>query len=182
MSALAESVRAALGERVLAVTAGFGPVTVDVTPDAWLEALTAARDAGATYADFLSGYDDGDAGIAVLAHLAGPDASDHLLLRTRVAREGGRLPSASGLMRGLAWHERETAEMLGVAFDGGDPRRLLLPPAVEGHPLRKEFALTERVRRPWPGAVEPAEAAGGRPRRRQLPPGVLESWLPRDPS
>src|SRR4051812_25870815 len=58
-------------------------------------------------------------------------------------------------------------------------RPLLLPPAFEGHPLRKDFVLASRVAKSWPGAKEPGEsdqdlhAERSSPgRRRMLPPGV----------
>jgi len=40
------------------------------------------------------------------------------------------------------WHERETAEMYGITFNGHpDPRKLLLPDYWNVHPLRKDFPL-----------------------------------------
>jgi len=40
------------------------------------------------------------------------------------------------------WHERETAEMFGIIFNGHpDPRKLLLPENWEVHPLRKDFSV-----------------------------------------
>jgi NADH-quinone oxidoreductase subunit C len=40
------------------------------------------------------------------------------------------------------WHERETAEMFGVVFNGHpDPRKLLLPENWSIHPLRKDFSV-----------------------------------------
>ncbi len=40
------------------------------------------------------------------------------------------------------WHERETAEMFGIAFNNHpDPRKLLLPDEWNVHPLRKDFPL-----------------------------------------
>jgi NADH-quinone oxidoreductase subunit C len=40
------------------------------------------------------------------------------------------------------WHERETAEMFGINFNGHpDPRKLLLPEHWEAHPLRKDFSV-----------------------------------------
>ena len=40
------------------------------------------------------------------------------------------------------WHERETAEMFGIVFNGHpDPRKLLLPENWEVHPLRKDFSV-----------------------------------------
>jgi NADH-quinone oxidoreductase subunit C len=32
--------------------------------------------------------------------------------------------------------------------------KLLLPEQFEGHPLRKDFPLTTRLAKPWPGAEE----------------------------
>jgi NADH-quinone oxidoreductase subunit C len=97
------------------------------------------------------------------------------MLRTRVPREGGRLPTLTGVWAGAGWHERETHEMFGIGF-GGHPNLmpLLLPEGFEGNPLRKEFVLASRVARAWPGRKEPGEsdrdlasgAAASRPRRR----------------
>ena len=40
------------------------------------------------------------------------------------------------------WHERETAEMLGITFNNHpDPRKLLLPEEWTVNPLRKDFPL-----------------------------------------
>ena len=84
------------------------------------------------------------------------------------------LPTCSTLLAAAAWHERETAEMFGVVFDGHpDPRPLLLRTASQRPPLRKAASLRERVTTPYPGAQE----AGARTRRPQLPPGVRADWL-----
>jgi NADH:ubiquinone oxidoreductase subunit C len=82
----------------------------------------------------------------------------HLQVRAVVPREGGHLPTVSDLWAGANWHERETAELFGVGFDGHpNLAKLLLPEEFEGHPLRKEFALLTREAKPWPGAKEPGE-------------------------
>ena len=100
-----------------------------------------------------------------------------MLVRTRVPTEGPSLPSATTLWPGAAWHERETAEMFGVVFDGHpDLRPLLLREVTDPAPLRKATALAARVETKWPGAADPDE--GRRARRPQLPPGVRASWLP----
>ena len=63
-----------------------------------------------------------------------------VVLRVPVPRDGGAAPTVSDLLRTAEWHERETAEMFGVTFtDHPDPRKLLLPDDLEGHPLRKDF-------------------------------------------
>lgn len=176
MSAVVEAVQAGVGDSVLAVVPGFGPVTVDVAPLSWHEAVAAAAAAGATYADVLTAYDELELGFAVVVHLSTPDASDHVLLRTRVPRDRPEVATVVDLYRGLAWHERATHEMFGIGFVGNDDLSpLRTRPSLGAHPLRKDFVLAARVARPWPGEKDPAGHTG-RARRRTLPPGVPEGW------
>jgi NADH-quinone oxidoreductase subunit C len=164
--------------------AGAGAMTVAVTVPAaeWLALLELARDQlGCDFFDWLSAVDEAEAGVAVLAHVYSLAGRHHLLLRTVLAGDQPRLPTASGVYRGAAWHERETREMFGVTFDGHPgPGPLLLPDGFEGHPLRKDFPLATRATQEWPGAREPGEPAEpGQPlrgRRRAVPPGVPEGW------
>ncbi len=176
MSAVVAAVQAALGEAVVSVTPGFGPVTVDVEAGSWRQAVAAAAAAGATYADVLTAYDELELGFAVVAHVSTPDASDHVLLRTRVPREAAEVASVADVHRGFAWHERATHEMFGIGFVGNDDLSpLRIRPGLGAHPLRKDFVLTARVVRPWPGEKDPAGDTG-RARRRTLPPGVPDGW------
>ena len=176
-----------LGQEVIAGTDGAGTVVVDVPVRRWHDAGELARQVLLLdYLDWLSAVDqpDGDpAGLDVVLHLADSgEISRRLLLRTRVSEADLTLPSLTALWPGVAWHERETAEMFGVDFTGFDDgsglglRPLLLPDGFEGTPLRKSFVLAARAARPWPGAKEPGEsdATTGRApsRRRLLPPGV----------
>lgn len=165
----------------------FGQVTADVPAQQWLEVATRVRDddsLACRYFDWLSAYDDRDAGIAVVLHVWSNVHRHHLLLRTHVARDGGRLSSLTGVWPGANWHERETFEMFGVTFDA-HPNLvpLLLPEGFEGNPLRKDFVLASRVAKAWPGAKEPGESdhdTGAPGRRRIQPPGVPEpgEWGP----
>jgi len=167
----------------------FGVPVLDVAADAWVATLEAARDAGLTFFDWLSAVDEEEQGFSVVAHVADPTRRPvlHVLVRTRVGRTDPVLTSATAVYAGAAWHERETAEMFGIGFEGHpslDP--LLLPEGFEGHPLRKEFVLASRAAKPWPGAKEPGEGhegAASPSRRRLLPPGVPDpqTWGPRPP-
>ena len=56
------------------------------------------------------------------------------LWATDLPRDAARLPTIRGVFAGAAWHEREAAELFGVEFVGGDPRRLLLSPGFVGTP------------------------------------------------
>jgi NADH-quinone oxidoreductase subunit C len=143
--------------------------TVDVDADRWVEVAAELRHAGYDFFDWLSAYDDAESGLAVVARVWSVADRRGSMLRTRVPRAGGSLPTLTPLWAGAAWHERETAEMFGVAFTGHpDLRPLLLPDGFDGHPLRKEFVLASRVAKEWPGAKEPGESVAGR----KQPPGV----------
>jgi len=162
----------------------FDDLTVVVAPESWVATLTLLRDAcGLTYFDWLSAVDEGDStGFSVFCHLADPQSHRHLLVRTSLDADAPSLATATDVFRGAAWHERETHEMFGIDFPG-HPHLvpLLLSDEFVGHPLRKDFVLTARVSKTWPGAKEPGESGDGSPSRRKMqPPGVPgPSWGPR---
>jgi NADH-quinone oxidoreductase subunit C len=179
------------GEIAAAVTGSLPPgvrceadqdhgVTLDVAPEHWVAALTFARDGlDCDFFDWLTAVDEQEQGFCVVVHLYSLTGRHHLLVRTLVPRAKPSLPTASGLYRGAAWHERETHEMFGVVFEGHPGLApLLLPGGFEGHPLRKDFALAARAAKDWPGAKEPGERDVPRARRRVAPPGVPEGWQP----
>ena len=148
--ALRDHLVAELGDAVEPDIA-YGTLTVTVDPGDWRRVAELAF-------DFLCGVDEEADGIGVVLHVYSTSQRHHLQARTVVPREGGHLPTVSDLWAGADWHERETAELFGVGFDGHpNLAKLLLPEEFEGHPLRKEFALLTREAKPWPGAKEPGE-------------------------
>ncbi|MFJ9886259.1 NADH-quinone oxidoreductase subunit C [Streptomyces sp. NPDC091287] len=183
---LPDAVTDLFGDEATAESA-YDLLTVDVPASAWITALRTARDElGCSYFDWLSAVDEPGTGFRVCVHVAalGTGTVRRLMVRTTVPHDAAVLPSAIDVYAGAAWHERETHEMFGVAFDG-HPHLvpLLLPENFEGHPLRKDFVLAARVAKAWPGAKEPGEPAEGHtgPKRRaMLPPGVPDpnEWGP----
>ena len=141
----------------------FGPQAYDVPADAWVAAHEVLRDeVGLTFFDFLTASDELNDGFRVVTHLAdfwGGSHVEHVMVRTLIPRATPQLASLADVYAGANWHERETAEMFGITFDG-HPNLvpLLLPDGFEGNPLRKEFVLASRVAKPWPGAKEPGES------------------------
>ncbi len=154
----------------------------------WFTTIGEQLDAGFTYFDFLTGVDrespdpdksDSQLRTEVITHLAKPDLSDSIFVHTCVSEE---LDSISDLFQAASWHERECAEMYGIAFTGGDSRSLLRHETLSRSPLRKSTVLAARVLIPWPGGAEPeirddGRKVGNSSRRRQRPPGVPENWL-----
>jgi NADH-quinone oxidoreductase subunit B/C/D len=68
--------------------------------------------------------------------------------RVRVPAEQA-VPSISAVYVGADWQEREQHDLLGVRFDGHpDLRRILLPEAWQGHPLRRDYAH-DAPAHPW---------------------------------
>ena len=166
---------------------GTRPV-VDVPVTAWRDTLLTARDRlGCDFFDWLSAVDESPDGMRLVAHVWSIAERAGVLVRTLLPADGPdalTAPSIVDVYPGADWHERETAEMFGIAFTGHpNPVPLLLPPNFEGHPLRKSFVLASRVAKPWPGAKEPGEghgAPGARKRQPMRPPGVPEpgTWGP----
>jgi NADH-quinone oxidoreductase subunit C len=136
-----------------------GLLTVTVDASEWRRVAEMLRHSPALscdFFDFISGVDEEDRGLGLVLHVYSTAHLHHVQLRTVVPRVGGHVPTLSDLWAGANWHERETAELFGIAFDGHpNLAKLLLPEEFEGHPLRKEFALLAREAKPWPGAKEP---------------------------
>ena len=134
-------------------------LTVTVAPADWrrvAELLRNDPDLACDFFDYLCGVDEEAAGIGLVLHVYSTRHRHHVQLRTLVPREGGGVPTVSDLWFGANWHERETAELFGVGFEGHPNLvKLLLPEEFEGYPMRKEFALLSREAKPWPGAKEP---------------------------
>lgn len=68
----------------------------------------------------------------------------NITLQLRVAVNGDhpRVPTATRVYNTANWREREIFDMFGIEFEGHpDPRRILSPEGMDGHPLRKDFPL-----------------------------------------
>lgn len=144
---------------------------VDVDASDWYEACSRAHRDGFTTADWLTAVDRVDH-LQVLIHLVHPGDHRDMLIRTGIRLDDLRIPSVATLFPGSDWHERETAEMFGVTFEGRPATApLLLRTHPDIPPLRKASPLPERVDTPWPGADNASR------RRRKLAPGVREEWV-----
>lgn len=162
-----------------------GPGVEAVPAADWRPRVAAARAAGFAFFEWLAAVDeigrqDVIRVVLVLRRLDAPQQT--CTLSTDLDRDAPQLASVRDLYAGAGWHEREAAEMFGVDFVGGDPRRLLLPVELEGTPMRKDEVLAARTGLAWPGAKEPGESDANPGRRRMVPAGVPDPavWGDRD--
>jgi NADH-quinone oxidoreductase subunit C len=147
-------VRAALERALGDLNPEFGTsideVTVTVPPEHIREAARRTKEDDALRMDYLrclSGVDYQADGIEVVYHLFSTPLLQKCVLKARVAGEGHGLPSVTPVWAGANWHERETAEMFNIRFDGHpQPEPLLLEKdddgnTVPGPILLKRFPL-----------------------------------------
>jgi NADH-quinone oxidoreductase subunit C len=152
---IGERIRSRFGEDVLESSDALGQATVRIKPERYRDLIQTLRD-DSTFAcdflDFVGGVDRGEEGFDVVVQLY--STTRHHQVRVKLAADGEDpvVPSISDLYPGANWHERETWELFGIRFDGHPQLvKLLLPEQFEGHPLRKDFPLTTRLAKPWPG-------------------------------
>lgn len=147
-----------LGDAAGSPTVRFGTVEVSVAPERVVDVVRTLRDDAALaceYFGFLSAIDWMEEGFEVLVVLTSLRYGPTVCVKVRLPAEDPHMPTLTGVFRGADWHERETAEMFGIRFDGHPNLvKLYLPEDFEGHPLRKSFALASRVYKPWPGEKE----------------------------
>ena len=162
--AVAQRFAALLGNDLVATAVAHDQATVTVAPAALPRAARIAK-RDATFAmdffDMMAGVDLGDEGFAVVTRLYSTTQRHEVLLRAVAegGRDAPRLPTLTGIYRGADWHERECYDMFGIIFEGhpGLEPRILTVENFEGWPLRKDFLLTTREAKPWPGEKEPKE-------------------------
>ena len=121
-------------------------VHVFVATEQIIEALTLLRDkyefellSAMTAVDY---YPEMSPRFHVIYQLSSIAKNITLQLRVPVNGAEPRVPTATRVYEVANWRERELMDMFGIEAEGHpDPRKLLLPDDMVGHPLRKDFPL-----------------------------------------
>ncbi|HEX8323036.1 MAG TPA: NADH-quinone oxidoreductase subunit C [Tepidisphaeraceae bacterium] len=146
------------GDRLLAVVTEDKHPRVHVDAAHWRELATLLKTDKALAFDWLAclgGVDyAADGKMAVVVDLWSTVHGHHFAVKAFCPRESPRVPSVADIWLAANWLERETWDLVGIAFDGHpDPRRILLADDWEGHPLRKDYVFPRQVNG-IPGSVE----------------------------
>ena len=112
----------------------------DIDVSRWFDALkTLKTEHNFVRLEFITGIDRGEGECEVVALLS--DANGRTIaVRARVS-SSQVVGSVVDTFPGAAWHERELAEMFGVALSSGPAEHLLLANDGPEHPLLKSFSL-----------------------------------------
>lgn len=123
----------------------MGEVVLTVAPADVLTLCRAAREnseLGFNHCRFIAGVDQMEQGIEVVYSLWSFSQRHAVFIKTLVPLADPHLPSVTSVWNGADWHERETAEMFGLVFDGHpNPKHLLLDDDLNIHPLLKAHPL-----------------------------------------
>ncbi|HRD55340.1 MAG TPA: NADH-quinone oxidoreductase subunit C [Parachlamydiaceae bacterium] len=79
----------------------------------------------------------------VIYWLHNPDNLERVRLHLFVVRDE-KIPSVTDLFEGANWYERELYDMFGIHFENHpDLKRILMPDDWKGHPMQRDYPLTE---------------------------------------
>lgn len=132
-------------KKALAVKESYGQTRVDIKKEDLLDTLSILKQSGFKVLMDLTAVDfiEPEKVTHVLYFLHNPQTYEKLRIAVSLKR-GESLPTVTDLFEGADWYERELFDMFGVAFAGHpDLKRILMPDDWKGHPMRKDYALTE---------------------------------------
>lgn len=117
-----------------------------VNPEQIVEALTLLRDeqnfellSALTAVDY---YPQETPRFHVIYQLTSVTKNLSVQIRVPVNGTSPKVPTVTRVFGSANWRERELLDMFGIEVEGHpDPRRLLNPDDMVGHPLRKDFPL-----------------------------------------
>ena len=201
-----EALRERFGDAILGVQPTAEPFPVVwVAPRAWRQVHRFLREGidrpFRMLADLWATDEEGrtlplgapPSGVTLASHLVSYDRNADIRLKTPLGAEAPRALSLNGIHPAADWYEREAFDMFGVAFGGREPpRRILMAPDWQGHPLRKShyaraterppFRMTEALFEREEAAQRLGPADLGLPAERDGEPLMTLNFGPHHPS
>ncbi len=145
-----QKIKDKFGNAVLAEDFYCDEMTIEVTPSSLKEILAFLKQIpepgydvliDLTAVDFLKPTPR----TKVVYFLYNPKTLEKLNIAINVERFSS-IQSVVDLWEGANWYERELYDLFGLGFEGHpDLTRILMPDDWKGHPLLKDYALTEEV-------------------------------------
>lgn len=121
---------------------------LDLVPEA-LQFLRDDPDTEMDYFDFSTCVDHPPDRLDLVYSIASIEKKHRVQLKVILDRYNPTVPTVTHLWQGADWSEREIYDLFGVFFPGHkDLRRLMMPEDWVGHPLRKDYAHPNLVKRP----------------------------------
>ena len=166
IAVLVETVKAALGDRIVDIAAALGEVTLTIKAVDLIGAMTLLRDrpglrfeqlidvCGVDYGSFGKAAWDGEPSesgarprFAIVYHLL--SLANNCRLRVRAFADDDEMPVIESIINiwpSANWFEREAFDLFGILFSGHpDLRRILTDYGFIGHPFRKDFPISGNV-------------------------------------
>lgn len=146
-SEVLDEIKKALGDKVMkAWVQRERRLYIAVKGENILEVAKAVKEMGFDHLSSISGVEYEDR-MECVYHIWSYSKGKLLTVRTLVPKDNPKIDSLTSIWKSADWHERETYDLMGMVFEGHpDLRRILTSDDFKGHPLRKDFELTEK---PW---------------------------------
>lgn len=150
-SPLAKSLQSIFSDQILEITDFRGDLTILIDKNQIHSVAKNLRDhpdlkfeqmMDITTVDYL--YGEHPTRFQMVYHFYSLSYSHRVRVKCNIEEEDARLPSIHDLWECVNWYERESYDMYGIHFENHpDLRRILTYEEFEGHPLRKDYNITD---------------------------------------